>query len=251
MPTPAIVEKLDVVPEAERQFYKQDGERFLLDVDAYTAGLRNNKTEILGDLGRTKDALKKFEGIDPEEYRTLKTQAQKAEEQRALKAGEFDSLKQQLIDTHATEKKDLAAQLTRRVGFIEKLLKTDVAKQALLEAGFTPEGAEIALPHVLPFIDVQEVQGAAEDADPYVARVIDARKQPRISGPQGEPMKIAELGVEFAKNPKYAGLVKGSGAAGSGAPAGSQHQPPAGAADALKSLSPQARLTRARELNLK
>lgn len=221
MPLPAVVEKLDAIPEAQRGLYKQDGDRYLLDVegaeDAFAGGLKKNRDQLLADVAKLK---KQFDGVDPEEYRKLKEAAAKLDEEKAKAGGQWDQLKQQLIDRHEAEKKTLGEQTAKLEAQLHKVLAENVARAAIVAA----EGSDaLLLPHVLQFIRI----GTDEATGERVAQVVDAKGQPRIGNAKGEPMTIAELVAEFKANEQYAAAFKGSGASGSGA-AGSQR--PAGAA---------------------
>ena len=228
MPLPAAVEKLDAIPEAHRALYKQDGPRFVLDVegaeDVFAAGLKKNRDELLTDRKKLADKLAELKDVDPEEYRKLKAAAAEADEKKAKDAGQFDQLKNQLIEKHNGDMKKVQADLDADRAFIRKLLADSVATKELAAAGGNPK---LLLPHLLTQIDV--VRG---DDGEYTAVVKDAKGNVRIGNAKGEPMTIAELVAEFKASDDYAAAFSGSGASGSGA-AGSSTT--AGAAGTVRS----------------
>jgi hypothetical protein len=69
MPLPAAVEKLDAIPEAHRSLYKQDGQRFVLDVegaeDVFAAGLKKNRDETSHRPEEARRQLAKLKDVDP------------------------------------------------------------------------------------------------------------------------------------------------------------------------------------------
>lgn len=230
MPLPAKVAKLEDVAETYRQLYKPHGQEFVLEVDgaedAFAGGLKANRDEALKEAKKLRDQLKAFEGVDAARYRELTEAATKAEEEKAKAAGNWDSMKQQLITEHTKAADALGARVTKRDQVIQKLLAENVVRQALTEAAAID--ADLALPHVLPHVRVVET----DDPDmPFRAVVVDAKGNERIAGAKGEPLGIAGLVTELKGNPKYGALFKGSGAAGSGA-TGSQHA--AGAAGQVR-----------------
>ena len=240
MPLPAAVEKLDVIPEAQRSFYKQDGQRFVLDVegaeDVFAAGLKKNRDEILVDRKRLADQLAKLKDVDPEEYQRLKAASAEAEETKQKAAGNFDTLKAQLIEKHNGDMTKVQAELDADRGFIRETLADSVASK---EIAALEGNVKLLLPHVLRQIKVE--RGANGK---WGAVVVDAEGNARISNAQGKPMTIAELVAEFKASDEYAIAFKGSGASGSGA-SGSGNGGNAGAAD-YANLGPEARLAAAR-----
>ena len=102
----------------------------------------DKEAELLKDMMKHKDARKaaedelnglkkKFEGIDPDEYkkfveeqREAKEAAKKAEEQRLLDAGEFDKVKEQMNEQHAAAIEALKAEDAKKDDIIAGLNKT-------------------------------------------------------------------------------------------------------------------------------
>lgn len=168
--------------------------------DAQVAGLKTKNSELLGKISQ----FKQFEGIDPAEYKTLKEQAAQAEEARALKAGEFDNLKKQLLDAHGKEKATLEA----KIETLNKSVTENVLKAQITDAIAKADGSTLLLsPHVGRFTKLDEN---------YRPVVTDESGNVRVKA-DGTPMAIADLIAEMKTDvANYGGAFKASGANGSG-----------------------------------
>src|SRR5947209_8202309 len=103
-----VVDKLEDVPEAFRGEYKERNGKFHLDADYEDVTRRKNTgTATREEKRKREERLKQYEGLDPAKAREALEAAQKAEEDRAKKAGEFETLKGQMAERHAAEKKAL------------------------------------------------------------------------------------------------------------------------------------------------
>lgn len=98
------------------------------------------------ELTKLQASLKQFEGIDPVKVKALLQQQAEAEEKRLKDAGEYDSLKKQMIEAHTTEltKKDTELQtvLQQNMGLNAQIADITVG-QAFLQSPFVKE--ELAL----------------------------------------------------------------------------------------------------------
>jgi hypothetical protein len=208
------VESLDAIPEAQRGLYKESNGKFVLDVDGYEdpTGL---KSALDKERKRASEAEKQAKawanmGKSPEEIQALVETQRKAEEDKALKGGEFDKLKQQIIDQHKTElgKKD------ERIGTLTKSLERRLvdadATAAIAEAKGVPA---LLLPHVRAAVKVVEVDGD------FKVQVVDAQGTPRVNG-KGESLSIADLVSEMRQSEIFGRAFEPSGTTGSGASGG-------------------------------
>lgn len=178
------------------------------------AGLKANRDKALGDFARTRDALARFQNVDPEKYAALV----KAEEERATadaeKKGQFDVLKQQLIEKHTGELTAERGRAKKYESALDKALRQDAARAALTDAE-VKGNADLLLPHFLPQTAVVE----AEDGT-FVVRVVDAKGNPRIKDASGAPMTLKDLALEMRGNATFASAFGGTGMSGSGAHGG-------------------------------
>lgn len=194
--------------------------------EEHAAGLKNKNSELLGKLKE----LDKLKDIDPEEYKKLKTQAEKAEEERAMKAGEFENLKKQLIEAHTKEKQALEAKLATLHKSLEENVLIATATQAIAaEKGV----AALLMPHVRSRTKLDENGQAV---------VIDESGNVRVAA-DGKPLPITALIAEMKADVQTFGRAfEPSGASGSG----SQGSNASGTANKYEGMSPTERMTAAR-----
>lgn len=67
--------------------------------------------EAEGKINHLTEQLKRFEGIDPDAVRALLAEKQEAERKELEKRGDWDKLRQQMVDAHTSEKNTLVEQL--------------------------------------------------------------------------------------------------------------------------------------------
>lgn len=218
MPLRLTVDKaeFDALPEAAQNFYAEKDGRFVLDAEGVedTSGLKSALQRERDERKAAKEALKAFEGIDPEEARSLLTNKKKAEEDALKQAGKWEEMKSQIVSEWEKKLDPLAKERDRYRAAVDRYLIDAQATAAIAEHKGVPA---LLLPHVKQHIRVVEENGE------FVARVVDANGNPRIGDAQGNPMTISQL-VErdFKQNDIFGRAFEASGAAGSGAPAGSQ-----------------------------
>ena len=168
--------------------------------EAGIAGLKTKNSELLGKLSQ----FKQFEGIDPEKYRTMEQAAAKIEEDRQLKAGEFDNVKKQIIAAHGVEK----AALEAKIESLNKSVTENVLKAQITDAIAKADGSTLLLsPHVASRTKLD---------DNYHPIVIDESGNVRVKA-DGTPMVISDLIAEMKLDvANFGGAFKASGASGSG-----------------------------------
>lgn len=178
-------------------------------VETEVSGLKAKRDELLGKL-KEFDPLK---GIDPNEYKTLKEQAAKAEEERALKAGEFDSVKKQLVEAHAKEKAAWDAEkATLRQSLENNVLIASATQAIAAEKG----SALLLMPHVRSRTKLDDTGNPV---------VVDDTGNVRIDA-QGKPMSINALIAEMkADVATFGRAFDGSGIGGAGSNPGQGGKP--------------------------
>ncbi len=171
------------------------------------------------DAKKEADELKKrvaaFEGVDPEEYKTLKEQAQKAEEDRAKKAGEFEKVQQQLVQKHSAE---LKTEQEKRSAAESKLQRTLISREFASAVDlFGPSGKTIYLA-----ADAERIFGdrvRLEDDGSVV--VLDGAGQVILDGKTGKPAAFSAALSEYIDSlPDKQYRLRGSGKTGSGSSGG-------------------------------
>ena len=84
--------------------------------------------ELESNLNSLQSSLKQFEGIDPEQIKSLLSEKEQAEQQKLEAKGEWEALKKRMADEHKSEKQKLLEQfeslngsLNQKTALIEKL----------------------------------------------------------------------------------------------------------------------------------
>jgi hypothetical protein len=233
MTLPAIVEQLDAVPEPLRPYYEAtpDGKHRLKvngAEEAYAAGLKKNRDELLADNAKAKAQLQQFAGIDPAEFQRLKSEAQQRAEQKAKEEGNFETLRAQMAERHEAEKKTMQERASKLEGELDLVLRQDRARAALTGKTDTPD---LLMPHILA--QTKTVEDPATGR--YRTVVVDAKGHVRIANSSGAEMTLDDLVAEMSAAPMYAPAFRGSGASGSGAAGGSGSTSHAAGAGAVRS----------------
>jgi len=208
------VDAIDAIPEAQRSLYKESNGKFVLDLDGYEdpANLKSalqKERERANALDKQSKAWAGM-GKSPEEIQALIEAQRKAEEDKALKGGEFEKLKQQIIDQHKGElgKKDERIQ-TLTKSLERRLIDAD-ATAAIADAKGVPA---LLLPHV------RAATRVVEDGGDFKVQVVDAAGNPRVNG-GGEFLSISDLVSEMRQSDVFGRAFEPSGTAGGGAQGG-------------------------------
>jgi len=144
----AVVDSLDVVPEAFREAYTADGSgKFVLDtdVDAHpaVAGLKKKSAEKIGEAKKLEQQLAALKaGIGdhtPEELAEILAAHRSSEEDRAKKAGEFDKLLAKAIEKTKAEYAPAVQERDELRSKYDALEFKTVVGEAALKAGVDPE----------------------------------------------------------------------------------------------------------------
>lgn len=204
------VDSLEAVDEPLRGFYEQDGDKFKLKVDGVddASGLKSaleKERKAARDAERAAAQWKKL-GKSPDEIEQLLAAQAKLEEEKAEKAGEWNKLRAQMNEKHEAALKAKADEASKMRTTLERYLVDAAATSAIAAAKGVPE---LLLPHVQRHVKVVE-----EDGD-YVARVVDAKGDPRVNS-KGEHMTISELVAEMRQSEVFGRAFEGSGNTGSG-----------------------------------
>lgn len=207
----ASYDKAEEIPEGEKAFYEEVDGKFVLSVEIRDHPGAKALHSALQKERDAKDALekrlKKFGDRDPEAIEKLEVAAQKAEEVRLRAEGNFDTLRQQIIEKHDAEIKKLRDENTDILAFVQTTVGENVARQALEKNG---ANVDLMLPHVLKHVKV------VRDGSKFVAQVLDEKGTPRIADAKGNPFTIVGLVEEMKASETYAAGFRGTGAAGSG-----------------------------------
>lgn len=205
------VDTIDEVPENLRSLYAEKDGKFSLAIEGYEdpAGLKSA-------LQKEREAARTYEkqakawtalGKTPEEIAALVDAQRKAEEEKAMKGGEFDKLKAQIIEQHKVEIAKKDGTLTAMRGHLERFLVDAQATTAITELKGVPA---LLLPHVKAAVKV------IEDGEAFAVRVVDANGNPRVNG-KGEFLSIRDLVDEMRQNEVFGRAFEPTGTTGGGA----------------------------------
>lgn len=130
----AVVESLDAVPENLRELYVEADGKYRLDAEGVedVSGLKSALEKERDAAKKAAAALKRFEGIDPDEFQRFK---QTAEEAEAAKLSEVERLEKK----YQREMEKLNGELGKRQSFVEKLTIENELNAAIEKAGILPE----------------------------------------------------------------------------------------------------------------
>lgn len=176
-------------------------------VEQEVSGLKRNADSILSEKKKLADQLKQFDGVDPEEYRTLKQKMQEIEQKQLQGETDPDKLLQKLEEKYRPQIEAKDKELERiKANWIE-----DRRKNAISDA-VSKHGAN---PHTMPrFLD-GFVEAIDKDGE-VVLSVLSDDGTP-ILGEDGKPMSVSAFVESLKGKEEYAGLFPPSGLSGGGA----------------------------------
>lgn len=240
---PAIVTDIATVPEPVRGFYAEKDGRHVLRVapfedktsGAYVAledvgALKRAHGAEKEDRRKLAEKLAAFGEIDPKaaidaiEWRKKFGDLDPAKEADKIAAAKFETLKEQLVEKHTSERQAIETERDALAGEVGRLLIDSAATREIADAGGLEGAPELLLPHV------KARTRTRREGDQFVVEVLDEKGNPRIKDAQGNPFTIKDLVAEMREHPTFGLAFKGSGASGSGA--GGAGARPAGAGGA-------------------
>ena len=179
-------------------------------IEEKIAGLKANRDEVLKEAKAAKERLKAFEGVDPDEHKRLKLEAEALVVKKATAEGDFKALEKQLIDRHAAEVAGRDTKIAKMQKAIEQRLVQAELRKAIGEKGGLADMADLLLEYGARNVRVKETD------DGFEAYVVDGAGNPMIADGKGTPMDIAGF-VESTLMQKYPRAFAGTGSSGSGA----------------------------------
>jgi len=182
------------------------------DVSGLKSALHKERDNARTAARRARELEDQFGGFDPEELTTLRNEKAKAEEDRKMKAGEWDLLKKQMNEKQAAE---LEAR-DSKINSLRKAYDNQLIDSAVVTAIAESKGnATLLKPHVAAHVKVvQEESGA------FSVQVVDDAGNPRVDG-NGQFLKVSDYVKEMRENDTYAGAFIGTQSSGGGtAPGG-------------------------------
>lgn len=213
-----IVDKIEDVAEAFRDLYEPKDGKWHLKVE----GIEDN-TQIKADLRKAtneaatrRKAVEKWEklGKTPEEIEELLTKLAKDEEDKLNQKGEWDKLRQQMVEKHTTEINSLKKIITDKDGEIAAMntsLENHLVDSQLTAAIAEHKGIPtLLLPHAKKLVKVVK-----EENGTYTTKVMNEKGEPRVNA-KGEPLPVSDLIQEMRSNEVFGRAFEGNGTSGSG-----------------------------------
>ena len=191
--------EFDALSDVLKAEYKANGDNYVLDTDeaAELLSARNREKQRADDAEKERDRLKS--------EATAAAQAiQDAKDEAARKAGDVTAIETSWQGKLNDSKKEMQATIDTLQATVDKLLKDNVAQALAADISTAPE---LLVDHIAKRLRPETTNGVA------LTRVLDANGQPSA-------MSLEELKKEFVANPKFAAILKGSGASGGGANGG-------------------------------
>lgn len=147
----AVIDDINAVPEALRDFYVAQNGQYALAVEglvpkAKLDEFRDNNIK----LAQERDTLRQqFEGIDAEKARALLAKAQKEQDKKLVDAGKIDELLDQRVEAmradYETKLTDEAQKSQTLQARLETLLVDGALRDAAAKAGIRPSAIEDVL----------------------------------------------------------------------------------------------------------
>lgn len=209
------VDSLEAIDETLRDFYEQDGDKFKLKVEGIEPvdGLKSALQKERADRAAAEKQAKAWSAVGktPDEIKELLAAQEKADEDKATRAGEWDKLKAQMNEKHQTELKSREDKIAAMQSTLERHLIDATATAAIAAEKGVPD---LLLPHVQRHVRVVDEDGE------FAVKVVDARGDPRVDA-KGEPLTIADLVKEMKASEIFGRAFEASGNTGSGKQPGS------------------------------
>lgn len=207
------VQGLDSVPETFRSLYEErEGKYVLNDVLKRkvldNTGLKTaleNERKASSTYKKQAKALEEL-GKTPEEIKEILDRATQQELADAEKKGEWEKLRQQMVDKHTKQLDLVEGEKKALRQTLEKYLVEAEASRLLAEA---KGNATVLLPHVKNQTRVVEKDGE------YLVLVVDAKGDPRVDV-NGNYLTIKDLVNEMRSSDVFGCAFQGTGATGSG-----------------------------------
>lgn len=211
MLTKAEWEGLD---EGIKGLYEEKDGGYALSVDGLedTSGLKSALQKERAEREKLAKQIKAWSatGKTPEEISELLAKLEEEEAKKAEKAGEWEKLKAQILESHKKELVKKDEELGRMRSALESNLVDAAATAAIAEMKGIPV---LLLPHVKAAVKVVESDGK------YSVQVVDAAGTPRVNA-KGEPLSIKELIEEMRQSEIFGRAFEATGTTGGGASGG-------------------------------
>ncbi len=200
------LDSLDELDEATAALYKQDGDKYVLDVEGVpdpTGG------EDVDGLKKKRDELQDEAKKAKKERDELRKQMEEQNREGARNNGDIEALEKSYQEKLEAKEKELEQTQQKYQGAIQDMTVNSEAQRMAQELAVDGESANVLIPHIKQRLSVEERDGE------FRTVVLDNEGKPSASKPD-------ELKSEIAENPAFKRVVAGSKATGGGADGGGQ-----------------------------
>jgi hypothetical protein len=101
------------------------------------------KKKAEAELRKAKDALKRYDGVDPDRYAELTKAAEDAEAQKLQTEGKWEEMRERLTATHQKKLDEVKAELERDRQFIREIMVEKELISAIQAVGVIPDDVEV------------------------------------------------------------------------------------------------------------
>jgi hypothetical protein len=216
----AVIEKADhdALPEALKEFYVEKNGKFVLEAEVEEhpelTGLKNTVAALRKERSAAEAKLAEYSDLgDITKAKAALAKIQELEETEAKKSGEWEKLKTQMVERHATEK----AELNQKMKDLENDVSSLVVDREIVTVLSDPEiggKPRSLLPHMRGRVK------AVKEGGVWKPIVHDGNGTPQVADGSGAPMTIKALALEMRKDPDFAPLFVSQSRSGSGTPPG-------------------------------
>lgn len=211
-------DKLD--ENAKALYKKQPNGKFKLDVEELDGiddpqDMRSRLGRANQEAGNRRTQIEKWErlGKTPDEIQALLDAQAQREQEDLEKKGQWDTLKNQMVEQHTNEKNTL---ITERDNAFKEV-NNYVAENAALAAIQEYKGSvKVLLPHVLSRVKVQKDEATGK----RIATVLGEDGNPRVNA-EGKFITPADLVKEMRADTEFSRAFEGPPGGGGGTPPGS------------------------------
>lgn len=170
--------------------------------------IEQSRNATLADLAKLKAKLREFEGVDPEEFKALKTDAERRQHEKLKGEGDWKSLERQMAERHGKAEESWKARESTLTTALERYLIDGALSTEIANSKGLPKGL---LPILRPQVRMTEIEGE------FIAQVVDAKGNPRIADGKATPMTLRDLVEEARSDEVLARMFEGTGSSGGGA----------------------------------
>lgn len=170
-------------------------------------GLVNKRDELLGKNTTYKDNLAKFDGLDPDKYREMLKQIETIDEKNMMDKGEFEKIRQKLVDANEDERKVSAQEKEKLRAQLENYMIDSAAAKAISESD---GNIKLLMPIIKGRVDIIDNDGT------LTVQIKSDSGEP-ATDKEGKPLTMTGLLEEIKADESYSGAFASSGLSGGGA----------------------------------